>query len=148
MLKVAVVIAIIGTIYAGLYSLTAIIAPKVMMQSTFEAVTGKTVESVQDVDCLRVVSKQTRAAGFYALTAVIFAFFILFVGFRKAQKWAWWAFLIGAGIAWLWGIIDGIVTGNNLHLLLHAIGLVLLLVAGLLPIKVFFAKEAQESQEA
>lgn len=148
MLKVAVIILAIGTIYAGIYSLMAIIVPKVMVQSAFRAITGKTLDSVQDADYLRALSHEVRLEGLYALTATIFAFFALFTGFRKGQRWAWWAFVIGGGIAWLWGLIDAIVIGNKLHIPLQAFGIVLLLVGIILPVKVFFAKSAQESQEA
>jgi len=145
MLKVAVVILVIGTIYAGIYSLMAIAIPKVMMQSAFKAITGKALDSVQDADYLRALSHEVRLEGLYALTATIFAFFVLFTGFRKGQRWAWWAFVVGGGIAWLWGLIDAIVIGNKLHIPLQAVGIVLLLVGILLPVKVFFAKEVKEA---
>lgn len=152
MLKVAVVILVIGTIYAGIYSLMAIAIPKVMMQSTFKAITGKALDSVQDPDYLKALSEGQRATGFYALAAVIFAFFVLFTGFRKAQKWAWWAFLVGGGIAWLRGLVHAIAIVNKLHIPLQTIGMVLFLVGILLPIKEFFAKAVeeapQETQEA
>jgi len=147
MLKVAVIILAVACVYAGIYSLMAIITPETMVQSTFEAVTGKTVDSVQDADYLKALSHETRGAGFYALAAVIFSFAILFTGFRKAQQWAWWSFLVGSSVAWLWGIIGGIVTGDKLHLSLHAIGMVLLLAGILLPVKVFFGKAVEEAEE-
>jgi len=147
MLKVAVIILAVGTIYAGIYSLMGIIAPEMMVQSAFEAITGKTLDSVQDADYLGALSHEVRLEGLYALTAVIFSFAILFAGFRKAQRWAWWAFLVGGGIAWLWGLIDAIVIGNKLHIPLQAIGVVLFLVGILLPVKVFFGKEAEETPQ-
>jgi len=148
MLKVAVVILAVASVYAGIYSLMVFTVPETMAQINFKAITGKTLDSVQDADYLRAASNETRITGLYALTTVISCFFILFAGFRKAQKWAWWAFLVVGGIAWLWGVIDNIVIGNKLHIPLQAIGLVLFLVGILLPVKVFFAKEAKATSEA
>jgi hypothetical protein len=147
MLKAAVVILAIGTIYAGIYSVMTLAAPRMMEQSTFEAITGKALDSVQDAGYLKALLHEMRSVGLYALTAVIFSFFILFAGFRKAQRWAWWAFLIGGGLAWLWGLIDGIAIGNRLHIPLQAIGIVLFLVGMLIPIKAFFGKEAEEETQ-
>ena len=148
MLKVAVVIAIIGTAYAGIYSLMCITIPKAMLGSTVKAVTGKDLDSI-DEGSLKALLGRQRNIGLYALVAVICFFFILIVGFRKAEKWAWWAFLIGGGIAWLWGVIYALAIGNKLHILLQAIGIVVFIVAVLLPVKVFFAKAAEEApQEA
>ncbi len=102
-MKVAVIILAIGSIFAGIYSGLTIIAPKLMLKSTFVAMTGKELDSIQDADHLRVMLNRNRRAGLYALASTILSFFILFTGFRKAEKWAWWAFLVGGGIAWLWG---------------------------------------------
>lgn len=147
MLKVAVVILIVVHVYAGLYCLTTIVAPKKMLESTFEAVTGKALDTLQDADHLKVMTNRNRKTGFYALISVIFSFFVLFTGFQKAEKWAWWCFLIGGGIAWLGGLIDYIVLGSKMHIVLQAIGTAAFLVGILLPVKVFFAKEVEEVRE-
>jgi hypothetical protein len=147
MLKAAVVILIIGHVFAGIYSLTAIIIPGVMLKSTFEAVTGKTLDSVQDAGYLKVTLNRYRTAGLYALTTTIFGFFVLFVGFRRAQKWAWWTLLVGGGIALLWGLVNYIVVGSKLHILLQAVVMAIFLVGILIPIKAFFGKAAG-AQEA
>ena len=149
MLKVAVIILIVMLAYAGIYSLMTAIAPKVIMGSFFKAITGKTFDSVTDAGYLKALSLSHRYMGVYALVTVIFGFFILFIGFRKAQIWAWWSILVGGGIMWLWGLIITIVIVDTVNLIGHIIGMVLFLVGLLLPIKDFFAKATEEApQEA
>lgn len=145
MLKVAVVILIVMHVFAGIVALAVFIAPNTMLRSTFKAVTGKPLSSVQDNDQMKLILNRQRMVGFYAVISVIFSFFVLFAGFRKAQKWAWWCFLIAAGVAWLGGLISNVVIGSLMYILIFAIGIVLLLVGILLPVKMFFAGPAKEA---
>jgi hypothetical protein len=142
MLKVAVVILIVMLAYAAVYSLMALIVPKVVLKSTIQASIEKTIDQAQNDGYLRALTVIMRHLGGLALAVVIAGFFILIVGFRKAQKWAWWALLIVCGIGWLIGVIINIATGDTTNMILHIIGLVIFLVAMLLPIKEFFAKAA------
>ena len=148
MLKVAVVILIVMHVFAGFVALMAFIAPKMMLKSTYKAMTGNALDSVQDADFLKVVSNRQSKVGFYALTTVVFCFFVLIAGFRKAQKWAWWCLLIVAGVTWLEGLISYIIIGSLMYILIYAIGTVLLFVGVLLPVKEFFAKTAEQPEEA
>jgi hypothetical protein len=149
MLKVAVVILIIMLAYSGIYSLINVFAPKVLMKSSFKAITGQALDSVTDAGYLKALSGSHRYMGVYSIATVISGFFVLFAGFRKAQKWAWWAFLVVGGIMWLWGLINAIIFVDVGNLIGHIIGLILLLVGILIPIKVFFVKAAEEApQEA
>ena len=138
MLRVAVVILVIMLAYACVYSLMDVISPKIMTGSAFKALTGKELSSL-DADCLKALLGTARRTGVFALTTTIAGFFVLFAGFQKAQKWAWWAMLIVGGIAWLWGLIENIVIGDNINSIMMAIGAVLLLLGVLLPVKEFFA---------
>ncbi len=68
--------------------------------------------------------------------------FVLFVGFKKGQKWAWWAFLFVGAIAWLYGLAMQIIEKDTMNMIGHLIGTGLWLVGILLPVKTFFAKKA------
>ena len=144
MLKVAVIVLIVMLAYAGVYSLMSVIVPRVMMGSTFTAITGKALDSIQDAGYLKALSGRQRNVGLYALTTVIAGFFFLFVGFQKAQRWAWCGLLVVGSIAWLWGLIYSLVIGDKVNSLLMAIGMVIFLVGLLIPIKEFFGKEAKK----
>lgn len=150
MLKVGVILLIIMLAFAGVYSLMSIFASGMMAGSVYKAMSsGKAFDSIQDGFAVMALKGIQRSQGAYALTTVISGFFVLFAGFKKAQKWAWWAFLFVGGIAWLWGLINGIAIMDKLNIILSAIGTVIFLVGLFLPYNVFFAKKAgSETQEA
>ena len=145
MLKAAVIILIVMLAYGGIYSLMSIIAPKVTMKSALKVRAGKTIADAESDGYLSTLTGLQRHQGAFALTTTIAGFFVLFAGYRKAQKWAWWSFLIVGGIAWLWGLITTIIIGDNINMILHVIGIVIFLVGILIPIKAFFGKEAGAS---
>jgi hypothetical protein len=141
MLKVAVIILIVMLAYAGIYSLMSIFAPTVMMKSALTAATGKTIDNARSDGYLKALTVDQIKIGAFALATVASGFFVLFAAFQKAQKWAWYAFLVVGGIAWLNGLIITIATGDMMNMLLQIIGMVIFLVGLLIPIKVFFAKK-------
>lgn len=148
MLKVAVIVLIVMLAYGGIYSLMSIIVPKVVMKTGIEAAIGKTIDDARNDGYLRSIATGQRNTGVFALASIASGFFVLFAAFRKAQKWSWWAFLVVGGIAWVGGLVITMAIGDNTNMLMQLVGLVILLVGLLLPIKVFFAKAAGESQEA
>jgi hypothetical protein len=125
------------------YSLMALIVPEVVMRSSLKAMTGKTLDEAQNDGYLKALALGPRHVGVFALASTASGFFILFAAFRKAQRWAWWAFLVVGGIAWLGGLIVTIAIADKLNMVLYIIGLVIFLVGLLLPVKVFFAKAAE-----
>ena len=145
MLKIGVVILTILLIYSGVYVLMAIFTPKIVVKGTFKTIAGKELDSVQDAGYLKVLLDRQRSLGVFALTSVISCFFILFVGFRKAQKWAWWAFLFVSGIGYLWGLIHNIVNADTLNIVLMVVGMVILLLGLLIPVKAFFSRTTEEA---
>ena len=68
-------------------------------------------------------------------------FFILMIGFKKGEQWAWWAFVVVGGISWGYGLIMQIIEKDMMNLILHLVGISLLLLGVLLPIKAFFPKK-------
>jgi uncharacterized membrane protein HdeD (DUF308 family) len=142
MLKTASAILLIGLLFGTVYALVLIVSPQTIANSTLEARTDMKLESVQDQGAAETIIVQTRHLGIFALTTNIAMFFVLFMGFKKVQKWAWWAFLFTGGIAWIYGLIMQIGEGDMMNLIGHVIGIVLWLIGILLPIKVFFPKKA------
>lgn len=145
MLRIAVVVLVVMHIFAGIVALLSFVAPKMMISSTFEAITGKEIDSVQDADLLEVMLNRQSKVGFYALSTVVFCLFVLLYGFRQAKKWAWWCLLVVAGIVWAEGLISYIIMGNVMYIIIYAIGMALLFLGVLLPIKAFFGTEVQEA---
>jgi len=141
MLKVSTIILLIVLVFGGLYSLMLIFAPKIILSSGFEITTGEKLEDISKTSYLKVMVNEMMHMGALGLAAVVSCIFILFAAFRKAEKWAWWAMLITGVIAWGYGFVENIITGDILNSLLHLIGLVIFLVGLLLPVKAFFAKK-------
>ncbi len=142
MLKVAVIILVIMLAFAGVYSIMSLVTPKILGESVFQSLTGDSLESIQDAGYLRAILSWERSVGLFALATVISGFFILFAGFRKAEKWAWWAFLVVGVMVWAWGLINALLIGDKVNSLMELIGLVLVLVGVFIPVKAFFSKKA------
>ncbi|MFC1715359.1 hypothetical protein ACFL6S_16950 [Candidatus Poribacteria bacterium] len=145
MLKVAVTILIIMLAYATVYSVLGIIAPKVLLKSGVKAAIGKTLEDASADGYLKSLTGLQRGMNVFSLATVLSGFFVLFAAFKKAQKWAWFSFLVVGGIAWLGGLIISISVGDTMNLIMQLIGTVLLVLGLLLPIKSFFGQTAEEA---
>ncbi len=141
MLKAAVAILTVTLAYAAIYSLTAIITPSAVMESVIQASIGKTIDNARDDGYLKALTVIVIHLGSLALAGVIADFFILYTGFRNAQRWAWFALLIAGGVAWLSGLILNIAIGNAMNIILQGIGVLMFLVGLFLPVKSFFVKK-------
>ena len=146
MLKVAVIILVIMLAYGGVYSLMNVFIPKVLLKSAFEAATGKTLDSITEADAhyLKALVMSQRYMGVYGFCTTISGLFILFGAFAKAKKWGWWGFLVVGGIIWLWGLIYNAAIGSTMNLIMHIIGIVLLILGLIIPIKAFSGGAAEE----
>jgi len=142
MLKTATAFLFIGMLFAALYSLVLVVSPQTIANSTLEARADTSLESIQDKGVAETIVVQTRHMGVFGLTTSIAMLFVLFTGFKKGQKWAWWAFLFVGGIAWLYGLVMQISEGDMMNLVGHVIGTGLWLIGILLPIKALFPKKA------
>ncbi|OGD19829.1 MAG: hypothetical protein A2Y69_10595 [Candidatus Aminicenantes bacterium RBG_13_59_9] len=142
MSKTSTTVLFIAMLFAVLYSLAIIVSPQTFANSTLEARAETKLENIQDQGAAETLVVQTRHMGVFALTTSIAMFFILLTGFKKGQKWAWWAFLFVGGIAWIYGLSLQISEGDMMNLIGHVIGVGLWLIGILLPIKSFFPKKA------
>ena len=140
MLKVSTVILAVMLAFAAIYSVLVITVPIMMGNSGYRAVTGQDLDSVQDASQLKSWIVQTRHMGLFALTTTIAGLFILFAAFRKTQKWSWCGMLIVGGLAWGWGVVESAMIGNIFDLIMQLVGIVLLLIGLLIPLKSFFGR--------
>lgn len=141
MLRVGTTLLAICLLFATAYGVLLAISPSIIAKSTLE-VRGETFEALKDTAAGQAFIAQTRHVGVFAICISIALFFVLFNVFNKGAKWAWWAFLIVGGIAWIFGLITQIIEGDRLNMILHIIGLVILAFGLFLPVKVFFPKKA------
>ena len=145
MLRIAVIILVIMLAYATVYSTMSIIVPKVVSATGFKAMMGKTLDDAEADGYLKPLMTGQRNVGIYAFATTMSGFFVLFAGFRKAQKWAWWAFLVVGGIAWFGGLIISIAIGDMTNMIFQIIGAVLYILGVFLPIKSFFGQATGET---
>ena len=139
MLKVATIVLLVMLVFAGVYSFIAIFVPKVTMSSGFEASTGKSFDGIQDGKFGDFLTGTYTYMGIFALATTISGFFIVFAGFRKAEKWAWFAMMVIGGLVWIYGTINSLSIGDTLNGIMQIVGLGLLVIGLLLPLKEFFA---------
>ena len=133
---------VLALVFSALYSILIIMAPRIIAESTLKARTGETLATVQDPGAAEALIVQTRHLGVFALCISIALFYILLNAFKKAEPWAWWAFLIIGFIVWGYGLIMQISEKDMLNLILHLVGAVLWFVGLFIPYRLFFAKKS------
>jgi len=141
MLKTASIFLLIGLLFGALYAAVMIVSPQTIGESTLEARAQLKLKDVQDPGAAETILVQTRHMGVFAAAITIAMFYVLYVGFKKGQAWAWWAFLLVGTLVWGYGLVIQALEGDVLNLIGHLIGIVLLYLGLLLPINVFFPKK-------
>ena len=141
MLKVGTILLAICLIFSTVYGLMLVVSPGTLAGGTLEAL-GETFEAVKETGAGQAFVVSLRHLGVFAICISIALFFVLFSAFNKGAKWAWWAFLLAGGIAWVYGLILQIMEADTLNMILHIIGIVIMAFGLLLPVKEFFAKKA------
>lgn len=143
MVKTATAILLIGLLFSGVYGLLITFNPRMFAEKTLDARAGKTLADVGDVGVADTIVAQTRHMGVFAVCITIAMFFVLFQGFKKAQKWAWWAFLFVGGIAYVYGLIVQVIEKDMFNMFLHIVGTALILIGLVVPLKEFFGKKVE-----
>ena len=141
MLKAGTILLTICLVFSVVYGLLLAVSPGTIASSTLE-VRGETFEAAKETGTGQAFIVTVRHLGVFAICISIALFFVLFAAFNKGAKWAWWAFLLVGGIAWIYGLIVQIMEGDVLNMILHIIGIVIMAFGLLLPVKEFFAKKA------
>lgn len=141
MMKIGVIVLVVAFALASAYAALIIAAPQVIAGSSYEARSGQKLESVQDRSSVATLLEETRRLGIFAATTAILIWFVLFFAFRKAERWAWWLFLIISIIVWGYGIVTNAIEGDKLNLILHIVCATINFVGLFLPVKAFFGKK-------
>ncbi len=102
---------------------------------------GDTLEAVIDTAAGKAFIVQTRHVGVLAICESIALFFVLFFGFNKGAKWAWWAIFLAGGLSWGYSLLAQILESDMKNMILCGIGLLITAFGLLLPMKEFFKKK-------
>ena len=141
MLKAGTIVLLVLFILTAGYSILDIVAPSFTLEGDFQAVTGKSYEGVLEPGPLFISMLYLRHMGVASLAVAIAAVFILLGGFRKAERWAWWALLVTGGLVLVFAIVVNFLIANWFDFTAHLVVLVWLLVGLLIPVKDFFARK-------
>jgi hypothetical protein len=141
MLKAGTIVLLILFILTAAYSILDIVAPSITLEGDFQAVTGGSYEGVLEPGPLFISMLYLRHLGVASFAVSIAAIFILVGGFRKAERWAWWALLVSGGIVVGFGVVANYVIANWFDFATHVAVLVWLLVGLMIPEKAFFARK-------
>ena len=142
MLKTSTIVLLVLFVLSAGASFVDIIAPWITLEGDFQAITGKSYEGVLEAGPLTVPMLYLRHLGVAGLAISIAATFILLAGFSKAQRWAWWALLVTAGLVFGFGTIVNLVIHNWFDFTTHLVALLWLLAGLLIPVKIFFTRRA------
>ena len=141
MLKVSVVILTVMLAFSAVYSVLTIVTPAFVVGESYKAVTGKSIDSIQDADYVRVLLGTGRHLGAFALASTLAGVFFLYGAFRHAEAWSWWAVLVVGVISWGWGLVNNFIMGATMNAVMHAAGSLVYLIGLVLPIGSFFGKK-------
>jgi hypothetical protein len=94
MVRISTIILFVLFVLAGGYSIACIAVPTIVLEGDFQAMTGKSYEELLAPEAIRVSVSHIRHMEVFGITTIVAGFFILFAGFRKAERWAWWAMLV------------------------------------------------------
>lgn len=142
MVKVSTIILFVLFVLSAGYEIAIFAVPTIMLEGDFQAITGKSYKEFLQPEALRVSISHARHMMVIAITQKVAALFILFAGFRKAERWAWWAMLVVGGITCVYGSVINILNGNTFDSAVHLVALVALVVALFLPVKKFLARSS------
>lgn len=140
MFKAGKIFLLICIIFSCLYGLLLAVSPGTIAGSTLE-VRGVALENVKDTGLGQAFIVQSRHLGVMVVCVSIALFFVFFAAFSKGAQWVWWAILVVGGIGWIYGLIVQVLEGDQMNMILHIIGLVILAAGLLFTMKDSFAKE-------
>ncbi len=139
MLKMASTFLLLATLFGAAYGMVLVVSPQSIAARTYEARTGEKFATVKGSDIVGTLMTETRHLGVFAVAVSVVLLFVL-SGFRRAEKWAWWAFLASGLMTWGYGLVVESVEMDMTNLVGHFIGLVLWMTGLILPLKIFFPK--------
>jgi len=129
--------------FAGLYAILLIASPATVAEGTLQARSGLSLANVPDKGTAETILVQTRHIGVMALSVTIASFFVLYAGFAKKERWAWYCVLVVGLIVWGYGLATQAAEGDVFNMVMHLVGIALLAIGLLLPVKRFFGKAPQ-----
>ena len=130
-------------IYLAVLGLLILVMPRAVSVGQFESFTGTAWVEFAEANAKAgdFIGLVFRHLGCMALLVGIFKIFIASYPYRKAEAWSWWTALTIGVIAYGFILPYGIIVGNIATLFINIIGVVLFLIAIVLPARVMLSKK-------
>jgi len=131
-------------IYLAVVGFLMLVIPRAVSVGAFESFTGAawaefTETNAKVGDFIGLVFRLT---GCMLLLVGIFKIFIASYPYRKAETWSWWTALTIGVIAWGFVLPFSIIVGDLATLMINVIGVILFLVAIILPARAVLSKKS------
>ena len=141
--KISFVILLIMLILALVYGLIAVFKPEVIVARSFEGFTGKPPWHYYDpvVGVGGYMVTLERMAGGLGVALTLGALIVLFMAYRKVEKWAWYYMLVVGVIGWVNNLVANIAFKNPTITTVIVIGLILMVIGLLIPVKDFVGRK-------
>ncbi|MCK4941245.1 hypothetical protein KAS45_04065 [candidate division WOR-3 bacterium] len=141
--KISFVILLIMMILALVYAFITLFMPQVIVARSFQGFTGQSFAeyAASSPTVAGYILVLERMAGGVGLALVLGGLIVLMTAFKKAEKWAWFFVLVTALIGWVNNLIANIAFKNSMTITIIVVGLILLAIGLLIPVKDFFGKK-------
>ena len=141
--KISFVILLIMMILALVYAFITLFMPQVIVARSFQGFTGQSFAeyAASNPTIAGYILVLERMAGGVGLALVLGGLIVLMTAFKKAEKWAWFFVLVTALIGWVNNLIANIAFKNSMTITIIVVGLILLAIGLLIPVKDFFGKK-------
>jgi hypothetical protein len=142
-LRIGFVMMLIIGVLALVYALMAVGYPDFFIKRSCPGYTGQAWGEIAAASpgTAAYIKAFERQVGGFGLAATIGTLFVLFCGFKKGEKWAWFYVLIASACGWLVNIIFHIFSKSPLGLAMNLVGLGVLFLALIITAKDFFGKK-------
>jgi len=130
-------------IYLAALGLLVLVMPRALSVGQFESFTGATWAEFTEANAKTgdFIGLVFRHLGCMALLVGIFKIFIASYPYRKAEAWSWWTALTIGVIAYSFILPYSIIVGDMATLFFNIIGVVLFLVAIVVPARAMLSKK-------
>ncbi|MBE0478867.1 hypothetical protein IBX65_07110 [Candidatus Aerophobetes bacterium] len=145
-IRIAWKVYLVYGIYMLILGILALAAPQVMYVGQFEAYTGSVFADFAQMNARAgtFIGLTLRVFGCMTVLVGIFKIFIALYPYRKGETWSWWLILVIGVIAYSFMFSYSIILGDVATWMFTLIGVILFLIALLIPAKAMLSKKQKK----
>jgi len=141
--QISSAILLIMMILVLIYAFITLFMPQVIVMRSFQGYTGQSWAEFagSNPTVAGYILGLERMAGGLGFVISFGALFVLFTAYKKAEKWAWFYILVVGVLGWVNNLVANVIFKNPMTTTIIIIGLVLVTIGLLIPVKEFFCKK-------